>query len=143
MGILYDTDIVAWASEQAELIRARKWDALDLEHIAEEIEDVGKSEKRELRSRLAVLTGHLLKWEYQPDKRGKSWMTTIEAQRESLALLLKAAPSLKHLLLDEELIKLVWSDARALASGETGIHDISRQPLWDIDAILDKDFFPD
>lgn len=78
MGKLYDTDIVAWASEQAELLRGGNWAALDVEHIAEEIEDVGKSEMRELDSRVAVLIGHLLKWKFQPQIRSKSWLATIK-----------------------------------------------------------------
>jgi pyridoxine/pyridoxamine 5'-phosphate oxidase len=66
MGKLYDTDIVAWASEQAQLLRGRQCLALDIENLAEEIEDVGKSVQRELSSRVAVLLAHLLKWKYQP-----------------------------------------------------------------------------
>lgn len=77
----YETDVVAWANEQARFIRAGQFDLLDLEHIAEEIEDVGKSEQRELASRIAVLLAHLLKWQYQPDRRGASWRATIRTQR--------------------------------------------------------------
>ncbi len=81
MSNLYDTDIVAWASQQAELLRSGQWSRLDLANIAEEIEDVGKSEQRELASRLAVLIGHLLKWQFQPEKRSRSWADTIDVQR--------------------------------------------------------------
>ena len=63
----YDGDIIAWANQQAEFIRNKQFDLLDLENIAEEILDVGKSEFRELRNRLAVLIGHLLKYKYQPE----------------------------------------------------------------------------
>ncbi len=63
--INYETDIVAWANEQAWLVRNKKFELLDIEHIAEEIEDVGKSEQRELASRMAVLIAHLLKWQFQ------------------------------------------------------------------------------
>jgi hypothetical protein len=69
MAIGYDQDVVAWAAEQARLIRAGQFDQLDLEYIADEIEDVGKSEKRELASRLAVLLARLLKWQHQPARR--------------------------------------------------------------------------
>ena len=68
----YESDIVAWAHEQAALIRAGRFEYLDLANIAEEIEDVGKSEQREIASRMAVLLMHLLKWEYQPEFRSKS-----------------------------------------------------------------------
>ena len=68
----YDGDIVAWADEQARLLRSGLFSQLDIEHIAEEVEDVGKSEQRELENRLAVLLAHPLKWQYQPVRRGKS-----------------------------------------------------------------------
>ena len=68
----YNHDIIAWANEQARLIRNKEFDLLDLEHIAEEIEDVGKSEQRELASRMAALLCHLLKWNYQPDRQGSN-----------------------------------------------------------------------
>ncbi|MDR3089077.1 MAG: DUF29 domain-containing protein, partial [Desulfobulbaceae bacterium] len=73
MNTAYETDVVAWAGEQARLLRAGRFDLLDIENIAEEIEDVGKAEQRELMSRMAVLLAHLLKWQYQPERRGKSW----------------------------------------------------------------------
>jgi hypothetical protein len=66
----YEADIVAWANEQAWLVRNKKFELLDIEHIAEEIEGVGKSEQRELASRMAVLLCHLLKWQYQPARQG-------------------------------------------------------------------------
>ena len=81
MGIAYEKDIVAWANEQASFIRAGRFELLDLEHIAEEIEDVGKSEQRELENRMAILLAHLLKWQYQPARRGASWQKTIKVQR--------------------------------------------------------------
>jgi hypothetical protein len=73
----YEQDVVAWASEQARLLRAGRLDLLDIEHIAEEIEDVGKSEQRELANRMSLLRAHLLKWAYQVDRRGNSWRRTI------------------------------------------------------------------
>lgn len=69
----YEKDVVAWATEQAALLRAGNFSDLDVEHIAEEIEDVGKSEQRKLASRMAVLLAHFLKWAYQPDRRGARW----------------------------------------------------------------------
>lgn len=70
MGTSYEKDVVAWAKEQAALLRAGQFSALDIEHLAEEIEDVGKSEQRELANRMAVLLAHLLKWQCQPERRG-------------------------------------------------------------------------
>ena len=143
MGTLYDTDIVAWASEQAELIRARKWDALDLEHIAEEIEDVGKSEKREFASRMAVLIAHLLKWKYQPGKRGRSWLKTVALQRARVLRKLKQTPSLKHDMADPDWLEEVWEDGLSLALAETGIDELPEQQEWPVSRMLSPDFLPD
>ncbi len=84
----YDTDVVLWAQEQAALLRSGQFSKIDLEHIADEIEDVGKTEKRELASRVAVLMAHLLKWQAQPDRRSRSWQSTINEQRKRIALAL-------------------------------------------------------
>ena len=69
----YETDVLAWSNEQARLLRASLFGLLDLEHIAEKIEDVGKGEQRELASRLALLMAHLLRWHYQPERQSASW----------------------------------------------------------------------
>jgi len=84
MSTLYDDDVIAWVEQQVALLRAGRWSELDVDNIVEEIEDVGKSEQRELRSRLEVLIAHLLKWKYQPDRQGHSWRLTIRAQRDSI-----------------------------------------------------------
>lgn len=81
MATAYDRDIVAWANEQAQLLRARQWPLLDADRIAEEIEDVGRSEKRALASRLEVLLSHLLKWRFQPRLGGPSWRNNQGAAR--------------------------------------------------------------
>jgi len=74
---LYDTDFYAWIQDQAATLRAGNLAGLDVNNLIEEIESMGRSEKRELRSRLVVLIVHLLKWAYQPLRRGNSWQTTI------------------------------------------------------------------
>ena len=97
MNTSYETDVVAWAKEQSARIRAGCLDQLDLAHIAEEIEDVGKSEQRELASRMAVLLMHLLKWNFQPTKRTVSWTLTIKEQRRLLVHRIKKTPRDKEL----------------------------------------------
>src|ERR1700723_630738 len=94
----YDRDFYAWANKQAALLRAGKLGEADFEHIAEEIESMGKSEKRELVSRLTVLLVHLLKWQHQPVLRSKSWRLTLEEQRIRLENHLADNPSLKSSL---------------------------------------------
>ena len=81
---LYEQDFYAWANEQAALLRAGRLSEADIEHIAEEIESMGKTEKRELVSRLTVLLLHLLKWQHQPTHRGTVWRLTLEEQRNQI-----------------------------------------------------------
>ena len=131
MSTTYEKDIIVWATEQAALLRAGKLSALDIEHIAEEIEDVGKSEKRELSSRMSVLLSQLLKWEYQADRRSKSWTSSIGDQRKRIALALKATPSLRASLTDAD-----WLDARSQARMETGLDNFPESCPWTMDQIL-------
>jgi hypothetical protein len=145
MGTTYEQDVVAWAQEQAALLRSGKLSAIDIEHIAEEIEDVGKSEQRELASRMAVLLAHLLKWQYQPSRQSKSWQYTIRTQRKEVLYLLNEAPSLRGKFNDAAWLDIVWSKARSQAEAETGL-DIDVFPesgAWSVEEILSPDFYPD
>src|SRR5271166_3105575 len=111
----YDKDVILWSEEQARMLRARRFAELDIEHLADEIEDLGKSEKRELASRMAVLLAHLLKWSRQPERRSNSWRATISDQRKRIALAIKATPSLKAVMRDRDWQEDMWLDARAKA----------------------------
>jgi len=140
----YDGDIVAWSQEQARLIRAGRFDLLDLVHVAEEIEDVGKSEQRELASRMVVLLAHLLKWAYQPDRRGASWEKTIKAQRKDMAYHLDETPSLRPKLDEVRWLDVVWSKAVASAVSETGLDAFPDTCPWTMqDEVLRADWYPD
>jgi hypothetical protein len=143
MGTRYHTDVVAWASEQAALLRAGKLSQIDIENIAEEIEDVGKSEKRELASRMAVLLAYLLKWEFQPGRRGSSWQRTIREQRKSIRSRLRHTPSLKGCIADPQWIDEVWSDAVASAAEETGLDGFPETCAWNADDIMSDEFYPE
>ncbi len=128
----------------ARLIRAGQFDQLDLKHIAEEIEDVGKSEQREMASRMAVLLAHLLKWMFQPEKRSTSWTLTIREQRRLLVRRIQNTPSLAPMLKDPEWIDEIWIDAKALAMKETGL-EFDRFPElcpWDLAQVLGADWLP-
>jgi hypothetical protein len=140
---LYDIDIVAWAEQQARLLRAGQFAGLDIEHIAEEIEDVGKSEQRELASRLSVLLAHLLKWQYQPERRGSSWLCTIRAQRRSLAIRLQRTPSLRATLRDAAWLDEIWQDAVSTAAGETGLDAFPDDCPWALAQVLAPDWMPE
>ena len=140
----YETDVVAWANEQAGFVRAGRFDLLDLEHIAEEIEDVGKNEQRELASRMAVLLAHLLKWEHQPARRSKSWQYTLTTQRKEVAYVISEAPSLRTKFSDERWLDIVWSKAKSQAESETGL-DIDTFPEvcpWPISDVLSEGWLP-
>jgi len=140
---LYHRDFYAWANEQAALLRAGKLAQADIEHIAEEIESMGKTEKRELISRLTVLLLHLLKWRFQPTLRGKSWRLSIEEQRIQLALHLADNPSLKAILAPS--IATSYRLARLGAERETGL-DAATFPIespWSFDQLMDSDFWPE
>lgn len=141
----YETDVVAWANEQAALIRAGHFNQLDLSHIAEEIEDVGKSEQRELASRMAVLLMHLLKWQFQSDKRTNSWTATIKTQRRLLVRRIQKTPSLAPMLTDPEWIDEMWVDATAAAEKETGIDQITFQEVcpWTMADVLTEGWLPE
>ncbi|TAN71852.1 MAG: DUF29 domain-containing protein [Methylobacter sp.] len=140
--ISYETDIVAWANEQARLVRTGQFGLLDLEHIAEEIEDVGKSEQRELASRMTILLAHLLKWQFQPERQGRSWQITIRNQRKAIQLHLKQVPSLKAKLDDAEWLEIVWGDAVYQASKETGLDDFPETRPWSIADVLSAEWMP-
>ena len=138
----YEKDVVAWSLEQAKLLRAGRWSELDIVHIADEIEDVGKSEQRELANRMAVLLAHLLKWRFQPDRQGASWQRTIDEQRRAIARRLKKTPSLKISLEDADWLDDAWGDAVVKAIVETGLDDLPGRCLWSMSEILDESFYP-
>ena len=119
MSDLYDRDFYAWANEQAGLLRSGNLSAADIANIAEEIETLGRSEKRELVSRLTVLLQHLLKWQFQPERRGRSWELSIANARDELNDHLGENPSLKAML--PEVMATAYRRARRGAEQETGL----------------------
>jgi len=116
---LYEDDLYAWASRQAELLRAGSLNELDLDHIAEELDDVGNEIDERLESALTILFMHMLKWDFQPDRRSRSWEATIREQRKRIATLLRKNPSLKARLAAAQ--QSGYDYGRDRASGETDI----------------------
>jgi hypothetical protein len=115
----YDTDFYAWTQQQAAALRAKDWAAVDIEHLAEEIESVGKRDRRAVESYLVVRLCHGLKWVHQPERRSGSWRRTLTVTRQRLVRLLR-----DHHTLREELPLLIataYPDARELAAAETGL----------------------
>ncbi|MCG9886474.1 MAG: DUF29 domain-containing protein [Cyanobacteria bacterium] len=135
----YEADFYAWTQQQGAILREWRPPQLDWENLAEEIESMGRQERRELVNRLAVLLGHLLKWRYQPELRGKSWRTTIQEQRRQVARLMKQNPSLKSYL--PEAFLEGYGDGRLLAIRETALdeEDFPIDPPFDLDWALTAD----
>lgn len=142
MTTRYDSDFYGWTQEQADLLRSGSLSELDTQNLLEEIESMGRSERRELESRLEVLLAHLLKWKYQEGRRCRSWTLTIIGQRQKVSRCLKESPSLKHKL--NESLEGAYSDAIIAAERET---QISRNVFpdtcpWTFEQIMDTDFYP-
>jgi len=140
---LYDEDFAVWTAATARLLRARRFDQVDIEHVAEEIEDMGKRDKRELHSRLAVLMLHLLKRKWQTEKRSESWRSTIVTQRIELQQLFRQSPSLRAAV--PNALKEVYIDAVDGAASETGLPAATfpRECPYSPDQILDLSFLPE
>ena len=155
---LYQQDFYLWTESTANLLREAKFSQLDLANLIEEVESMGKSEKRELKSRLIILLMHLLKWKYQPAKRSQtraflgrvdlarvarqSWRSTISEQRISLEELLEDSPSLQPFLL--EVFAQCYQKSRIKAASETGINlelFPEESPFTDIET-LDFTYLP-
>jgi hypothetical protein len=140
---LYDEDFFAWANEQAGLLREGRLSEADIEHIAEEIESMGKSEKRELVNRLRIRLLHLLKWQFQPSRRGASWEGSIINTRDELEDHLHDNPSLKSQTADA--LGSAYRRAVLDAVAETGLAKTNFPPVcpWGYDEIMDPNFYPE
>jgi hypothetical protein len=139
---LYERDFYAWANTQAALLREKRLSEADIEHIAEEIESMGRSEKRELVNRLTVLLLHLLKWQYQPGLRGASWRGSIRVQRVSLESHIQDNPSLKTIL--PAAIAEAYRIAKIEAENETGMPETTfPEPCpWLFEQMMGEGFWP-
>ena len=140
---LYEEDVYTWAMRNAELIRQGRFDEIDVDHVAEEIESVGKSERRELENRLIVLLSHLLKWQLQPGLRGASWRQSLRNRRITIQKTLQDSPSLAQRL--PEMLTNEYPAARADAIDETGLSEsiFPEACPFTLEQILNKDFWPD
>lgn len=142
MKNLYESDFYAWTKEQAELLKNKTWEQIDLPNLIEEIESLGRQERQELRNRLGVLLGHLLKWQYQPSNRGNSWLSTIREQRREASRVLRENPSLKPYF--SEAVCLGYESGVDLAVRETGIdYDVfPAECPYSVEQILEETFLP-
>jgi Domain of unknown function DUF29 len=137
---LYETDFYAWTLEQSQLLQQGKWQALDIENLVEEIESLGRQQRQELRNRLGVLIGHLLKWDYQSNRRCKTWKATIREQRKEVLRVMKENPSLQPYL--PEAIAEAYDAGLAIAVRETPLDykDLPSECPYMVEQILDLSF---
>jgi hypothetical protein len=138
----YEDDFVAWLEDQAGRARRGDIEGLDLENIAEELEGMARSDRREIRNRLAVLLTHLLKYRYQPRRRLSAWLGTIGEQRSRIATVIDDSPSLRafpHSVLDK-----CYAEARSRAAVETGLpeSDFSEHCPFTVEEVLDPRWLP-
>lgn len=143
MPTRYDQDFYAWATEQAALLRSGRLADADIANIAEEIESMGRSEKRELVNRLVVLLLHLLKWQFQPALRGNSWRLSVEEQRYRLESHLDDNPSLKSRL--DAAIREAYRLALVEAERETGLarSTFPKDCPYAFAQMMNPEFWPD
>lgn len=142
LSILYEQDFSLWLKSHIGLLKEAKFNELDIDHLIDELESMGKRDKRELVSRFIILIAHLLKWQYQYEKQSTSWRSSIIEQRKKIAYLLKNEPGLKPYI--PEAIDNAYADAVDLASEETEL-PLSTFPTicpYSQQQLLDK-FYPE
>jgi hypothetical protein len=142
-SVEYERDFYAWALHNAQLLYEGQLSEIDRIHIAEELESMGHRDKRELISRLIVLITHLLKWQFQPERRSKSWKNTLFEQRSQLQLILEDSPSLKYQL--DERVNKAYLNALKTAMNET---DLPKSTFpsdcpYTLEQLLDETFYPE
>jgi uncharacterized protein DUF29 len=140
---VYEHDYYSWALEQARALKARRLERLDWENLAEEVEDLARSERRELESRLEVLLQHLLKWQFQPKRRSRSWTATIAVQRFKIRRRLEQNPGLRPAI--PEILADAYTAARIdLINGV--LQGARLRPLescpWTFEQVMDEQFRP-
>ena len=139
----YEKDFYAWTVEQSRLLRSGELSTIDAANIAEEIESMGRSDRRELKSRLVVLAMHLLKWRHQPGARSRSWSATIDEQRLQIDEVLAESPSLRPMVV--VMLSDAYALARARAIAETGLAEEAFPEACPFtpDEVLSRAFLPE
>ncbi len=142
MSTTYTTDFNMWAQQTAQLLRERRWQEIDLEYLIEEVEDLGKSERRGISSQLTRLLLHLLKWQYQPLRRSDSCLDSITDARTQIELAIEDSPSLKSY--PEQQLEASYQRARRQASKQTGmpLSVFPTQCPYSLELILDENWLP-
>lgn len=139
----YEADLNAWSADQAARLRRLKPDAIDWQNVAEEIESLGRSDKRAIGSDLKIVLEHLIKWRYQPDKRSESWRDSIEEHRDRIQRIVDDSPSLARV--PAAILVAEYGKARRKALRDTKLAPaaIPAACPFPIGEVLDPDFFPE
>ena len=140
---LYERDFCLWIEEQTRLLREGRLENLDVGHLVEEIEDLGIREKKVVKSNLVVVLLHLLKHQFQPRRRSRSWRASILEHRQRLRDDLRTSPSLRGYA--QGVFEEAYADARARAATETGLTERTFPPAppYSLEQALDPEFLPD
>jgi hypothetical protein len=138
----YDADLYTWTREQAAALRAKRWDALDVANLVEEIESLGNEQAHAVESHLANVLTHLLKWTYQLQRRSRGWQNSGLVGRQQIARRLRRSPGLRPEL--PILLADAYRDARKRAMQETALPlaTFPEQCPWSLEQVLDEDFWP-
>ncbi|MGK7932098.1 MAG: DUF29 domain-containing protein [Microcystaceae cyanobacterium] len=141
MATTYEQDLLLWAKDTAQLLREKRWEAVDWPHLIEEVEDLGKSERSAIGSQMERVMVHLLKWQHQPHQRSDSWLDSINDGRSQIRRKIEDSPSLRHYpaqILDKE-----YARARREAARQTGldIHIFPESCPFSIDKVI-SDWLP-
>ena len=143
MTSTYSTDMNSWIKQTIGLLREERWNEIDVAHLIEEVEDLGKSERRGITSQLTRLLLHLLKWQYQPHRRSDSWLDSITDARTQIELAIEDSPSLKSHPAAQ--LSDCYDRARRQAAQQTNL-DISIFPLtceYDLELVFTENWLPD
>ncbi len=140
---LHETDLYAWTRQQVQLLKSGQLSALDVSNLIDEVDDMGGSIRNQLESRLEVLLMHLLKWQYQPNYRGRSWQLTIKEQRRKIERLIRKNPSLQNTL--DQTLADAYGDAIIAVAKETGMAEniFPEQCPYSIQQIIYSDYLPE
>ncbi|NES94112.1 MAG: DUF29 domain-containing protein [Desertifilum sp. SIO1I2] len=140
---LYETDFYSWTQAQVQLLKTQQWEQLDALNLIEEIAALGRKERQELRNRLGILLGHLLKWQFQSAKRTNSWLSTIREQRIQIQLLLQDSPSLKSYLDEVFLVAYELGFALAIRETQLGEQIFPEECPYTLEQALNSSFLPE
>ena len=143
MSATYKADFNLWIEQTAQLLRSHRWQEVDVKHLIEEVEGLGKSERRSIASQLTRLLLHLLKWQYQSQRRSDSWLDSITDSRTQIELAIEDSPSLKSY--PTEQLEESYQRARRQAAKQTGIllSVFPEECPYSLELVLDEDWLPE